>query len=66
MAEGEGDDDVGDEEEDEDEALPCSVLFLLSAHDLLGKRGWCTVNEGRLVLYMIEVVLHSIDFVPFP
>lgn len=44
------------EEEEPDEALPCSILFLLSAHDLLGKHSWCMLQEGVFVLYLLEVI----------
>ena len=42
--------------ESEDEGLPCSVLFLLSAHDLLGKRSWCMLQEGMFAIYIFEVI----------
>jgi hypothetical protein len=42
-------------EEDGDEALPCSILFLISAHDLLGKHSWCMLDNGVFVLYLLEV-----------
>jgi len=38
-----------------DEALPCSILFLISAHDLLGKHSWCMLGSGVFVLYLLEV-----------
>jgi hypothetical protein len=38
-----------------DEALPCSILFLISAHDLLGKHSWCMLDNGVFVLYLFEV-----------
>lgn len=42
-------------EEEVDEALPCSILFLLSAHDLLGKHSWCMLEGGVFALYLLEV-----------
>lgn len=42
-------------EEELDEALPCSVLFLVSAHDLLGKHSWCMLQNGVFVLHLLEV-----------
>ena len=48
------DSDQGDED-DEIDSLQCSVLFLISAHDLLGKRCWCMLNDGLFVIYVIEV-----------
>lgn len=42
-------------EEEGDEALPCSILFLISAHDLLGKHSWCMLDSGVFVLYLLEV-----------
>lgn len=48
-------DDAEDGEEDEEpEPLPCSILFLTSAHDLLGKRSWC-MQGGSFVPYALEV-----------
>ena len=50
---------TGEEEKEtvdatEEEGLPCSILFLLSAHDLLGKRSWCLLQEGMFVTYLFE------------
>lgn len=42
-------------EEEADEALPCSILFLISAHDLLGKHSWCMLEGGVFALYLLEV-----------
>lgn len=44
-------------EEEVDEALPCSILFLLSAHDLLGKHSWCMLEGGVFALYLLEVLM---------
>lgn len=43
-----------EEEDDADQPLPCSTLFLISAHDLLGKRSWC-MHRGLFVPYVLEV-----------
>ena len=42
-------------EELDEEALPCSILFLISSHDLLGKRSWCMLKNGLFVIYLLEV-----------
>lgn len=44
-----------EEEDEEEDGLPCSTLFLLSAHDLLGKRSWCMLKDGFFVIYLLEV-----------
>lgn len=42
-------------EDGNDGGLACSTLFLISAHDLLGKRSWCMNQNGIFVLYLLEV-----------
>jgi hypothetical protein len=42
-------------EELDEESLPCSILFLISSHDLLGKRSWCMLKNGLFVFYLLEV-----------
>ena len=49
--------DSAEDATEEDQALPCSVLFLISAHDLLGKRSWCMLQDGIFVLHLLEVSL---------
>ena len=50
--------ETGEDETDEelDDSLPCSVLFLVSAHDLLGKHSWCMLQNGVFVLHLLEVI----------
>lgn len=45
-----------DSDEDADDPLPCSILFLISAHDLLGKHSWCMLHDGIFVLHLLEVI----------
>lgn len=64
--EGEG---VTAEENPEDDAeggLPCSTMFLISAHDLLGKRSWCMNQNGIFALYLLEVKLVCFCYRNFP
>lgn len=51
-----------DSDEDVDEPLPCSILFLISAHDLLGKHSWCMLHDGIFVLHLLEVMNSKISF----
>lgn len=51
------DDEQNEPEEELDEALPCSILFLISAHDLLGKHSWCMLQDGVFVLHLLEVII---------
>lgn len=49
------DEEESSREELYEEALPCSILFLISSHDLLGKRSWCMLKNGLFVFYLLEV-----------
>lgn len=47
-------------EEDDDKDIPTSIQILFSAHEFLGKKGWCLENTGELPLFMINVVLYRL------
>ncbi|GLV33874.1 hypothetical protein CBL_11242 [Carabus blaptoides fortunei] len=50
-----------DSEEDEDKDVPPSVSILFSAHEFLGRRGWCLQSDGELLLFLVDVVLYRLN-----
>ncbi|KAG8239967.1 hypothetical protein J437_LFUL019546, partial [Ladona fulva] len=50
------------------EELPASISILFTAHDYLGRRSWCCLNEGALLFHIMDVVvpkLRSPALAPF-
>ncbi|KAF4526739.1 hypothetical protein B566_EDAN015309 [Ephemera danica] len=48
--------------------IPGSLMILFTAHEHLGKRSWCCLNEGALLLHSMEEIipkLRSEAFAPF-
>lgn len=48
-------------EEEEDKDIPPSIQILFSAHEFLGKKGWCLENSGEILLFMVDVVLYRLN-----
>jgi len=46
------------DDEEDDAPLPCSTLFIISAHDLLGKRSWC-MSGSLFAPYALEVLMRK-------
>lgn len=46
------DDDAADKEE-----VPASLMILFTAHNYLGKRSWCTNNDGYLLYFTLNAVI---------
>ncbi|XP_058796392.1 calcineurin-binding protein cabin-1-like [Phymastichus coffea] len=50
-------------ESDENEyEIPASVILLFKAHTFLGRHGWCCVEEGRLLIFIIKLIIPKINF----
>ncbi|XP_037928084.1 calcineurin-binding protein cabin-1-like [Teleopsis dalmanni] len=45
-----------EESEEEEEILPHSFLVLFTAHEFLGKRHWCTRDNGSLLQYTLDAI----------
>lgn len=45
------------DEEDEDEDIPTSIMILLTAHEFLGRHSWCCINEAKLLLFTMKLVI---------
>lgn len=48
------DDEMTDAEE---EMIPKSIGIFFTAHEYLGSRTWCTKDNGKLLLYIMEMVV---------
>lgn len=47
----------GDESvEDEFDALPNSLMMFFTAHEFLGRKQWCMKDNGKLLLYLLDVL----------
>jgi len=48
---------------DDDEDSPClpSLALLVSAHELLGRRGWCMTGKGELLLFIVRVMMSELS-----
>lgn len=42
-------------DDDTDETIPKSIMVFFTAHEYLGNRGWCTKDQGNLLLYALDV-----------
>lgn len=42
-------------DEETDETIPKSIMVFFTAHEYLGNRGWCTKDQGNLLLYALAV-----------
>lgn len=40
-----------------EDIIPKSIMIFFTAHDYLGNRGWCTKDQGKLLLYTLDVVV---------
>jgi calcineurin-binding protein cabin-1 len=49
-----------DEEDNED--IPASITILLKAHEFLGRHGWCCINEGKLLLFILKLIIPRLQF----
>ncbi|OXU31574.1 hypothetical protein TSAR_005095 [Trichomalopsis sarcophagae] len=43
--------------DDEDEDVPSSITILLKAHEFLGRHGWCCINEGQLLIFIMKLLI---------
>lgn len=43
--------------DDDDEQIPKSFLLLFTAHEYLGRKSWCTKDDGELLLYTLNCVV---------
>ncbi|KAF5296187.1 hypothetical protein FQA39_LY12641 [Lamprigera yunnana] len=41
--------------------IPSSISILFSAHDFLGRRGWCLTAQGELLHFIIDTILDRLD-----
>lgn len=46
-----------DSDEDEEEDIPASLMLLFTAHEFLGRRSWCCINEAKLLLFAMNVTI---------
>ncbi|XP_065356225.1 calcineurin-binding protein cabin-1-like [Calliphora vicina] len=46
-----------DDTQDVNEMIPKSFLILFTAHDYLGKRQWCTDDNGEFLQYILDAVV---------
>lgn len=45
------------ESDDEDEDIPTPIMILLTAHEFLGRHSWCCINEAKLLLFTMNLVI---------
>lgn len=56
------------EESRKDTDIPASLMILFTAHEHLGKRSWCCLNEGALLLHAMDEIIPKLRteaFAPF-
>ncbi|KAK5640159.1 hypothetical protein RI129_010970 [Pyrocoelia pectoralis] len=41
--------------------VPPSINVLFSAHDFLGRKGWCLTSKGELLHFIIDTILDRLD-----
>lgn len=46
-----------DDTQDVNDLIPKSFLILFTAHEYLGKRQWCTDDEGEFLQYILDAVV---------
>lgn len=49
-----------DNTEEEEENLPNTILLLFTAHEFLGRRQWCSLEKGRFLLFILDIVVPKI------
>lgn len=55
-----GDTPIDDTESEVEETIPKSIMIFFTAHEYLGNRGWCTKDQGKLLLYALETCVPRI------
>lgn len=40
-----------------DETIPKSIAIFFTAHEYLGSRAWCTKDKGKLLLYILDMIV---------
>lgn len=48
------------EQDDVNNSIPNSFLLLFTAHEFLGRRLWCTKDNGEMLLYTLDAVVPNI------
>lgn len=48
------------DQDDVNNLIPNSFLLLFTAHEFLGRRQWCTNDNGELLLYTLDTVAQNI------
>ena len=43
--------------EDEDEDIPSSIMILITAHEFLGRHSWCCINDAKLLIFTLNLVI---------
>lgn len=49
-----------DTDSEEEETIPKSIMIFFTAHEYLGHRGWCTKDQGKLLLHALETCVPRI------
>ncbi|KAK4873288.1 hypothetical protein RN001_015317 [Aquatica leii] len=50
-----------DGSEGNEKQVPPSINVLFSAHDFLGRKGWCLTSHGELLHFVIDTILDRLD-----
>ena len=45
------------DEEDEDKDIPASLMILFIAHEFLGRRHWCSMNQAQLLIFIMNLII---------
>lgn len=50
------------ESDEDDLGIPASIAILFEAHNFLGRHGWCCIDNGKLLTFIMELIIPKLNF----